>query len=75
MTAALLDALAAAGVRLSRAGDDLRYQTQPGVRIGPYREQIITNKPALLARLTLQDEIVRAACVAHAAFGATGDGL
>jgi hypothetical protein len=68
VTAALLDQLAAVGVRLSRASEDLRYQTQPGVSIAPYREQISTNKPALLAELRLREEIVAAASAAHARF-------
>jgi hypothetical protein len=49
--AALLAELDAAGVRLSLAGDDLHFQTRPGVSIAPYREQITANKPALLAAL------------------------
>jgi hypothetical protein len=65
---ALLAKLEATGVRLSLAGDDLRYETQPGVSIAPYREQIVTNKPALLALLALQDEIVAAASAARDAF-------
>ena len=65
---ALVDELAAAGVRLSLAGDDLRYQTKPGVSIAPSREQIVTNKPALIALLRLQDEIVAAASAARASF-------
>jgi hypothetical protein len=65
---ALLAELEATGVRLSLAGDDLRYRTQPGVSIGPYREQITAHKPALLALLAVQDEIVAAASVARAAF-------
>ena len=68
MTAALLDDLAAAGVRLSLAGDALRYETRPGVRIAPDREQIITHKPALVAELRLREEIVAAASAAHARF-------
>jgi hypothetical protein len=49
--AVLLDELEAAGVRLSLAGDDLRFQTRPGVSIAPYRERITANKPDLLAEL------------------------
>jgi hypothetical protein len=66
--AALLSELEAAGVRLSLAGDALRYQTRPGVRIAPYRERISTSKPALIALLRLQDQIVTAATAAQAAF-------
>ena len=49
--AALLVELEAVGVRLSLAGDDLHYQTRPGVSIAPYRAQIAAYKPALLAEL------------------------
>jgi hypothetical protein len=63
-----VDRLAAAGVRLSLAGDALRYRTRPGVSIAPYREQMVTNKPALIALLRLQDEIVAAATTALASF-------
>ena len=49
--AALLAELDAAGVRLSLAGDALRFQTRPGVTIAPYREKIADNKPALVAEL------------------------
>jgi hypothetical protein len=63
-----LDALATAGVSLTRAGDHLRYQTRPGVSISPYREQITTHKSALLTLLALQDEIVRTASAARDAF-------
>jgi hypothetical protein len=63
-----VDELSAAGVRLSLAGDDLRYQTRPGVSIARYREQIITQKAALISLLRLQDEIVEAASAARDAF-------
>src|SRR5688572_23924343 len=66
--ATLLDELAVAGVRLSLAGDDLRYQTRPGVSLAPYREQITAHKPALLAELRLREEIVAAAMIATVAF-------
>jgi len=49
--AALLAELEAAGVRLSLAGDDLRFQTRPGVSITPHRERITPHKSALLALL------------------------
>jgi hypothetical protein len=65
---ALVDTLAAAGVRLSLAGNDLRYQTQPGVSIAPYREQITEHKLALVTELRLREEIVAAAAAVHARF-------
>jgi hypothetical protein len=49
--AALLAELEAAGVRLSLAGNGLRFQTLPGVSIAPYRERITASKPALVAEL------------------------
>jgi hypothetical protein len=49
--AALLVELESAGVRLSLAGDDLRFQTRAGVRIAPDRERITAYKPALSAEL------------------------
>jgi hypothetical protein len=66
--AALLDELTAAGVSLTRSGDDLHYRTHPGVSIAPYCDQIITYKPALLTLLALQEEIVRTAGAARDAF-------
>lgn len=48
---ALLEELEASGVRLSLAGDDLRFQTRPGVSVAPYRLRITAHKPALLAEL------------------------
>jgi hypothetical protein len=57
--AALLMELEAAGVRLSLAGDDLRFQTRADVRIAPYRERITAHKSALLAEL-LKAEILAA---------------
>ncbi len=65
--AALLVELEAAGVRLSLAGDDLRFQTRPGVRIAPFREQIAAHKPALLAEL-LQRQIIKVVTVEPADF-------
>jgi hypothetical protein len=65
---ALLADLDAAGVHLTRAGDDLRYRTRPGVSIAPFREQIAANKPALLALLALQGQIVEAASAARERF-------
>ena len=55
--AAVLAELNTAGVRLSSAGDDVHYQTRPGVRIAPYRDRIQESKPAILREL-LQREIV-----------------
>jgi hypothetical protein len=55
--AALLTELEAAGVRLSLAGDDLRYQTEAGVSIAPYRARIRESKPALLAELLAREEL------------------
>ena len=55
--AALLAELEAVGVHLSLAGADLRYQTQLGVRIAPYRARIAAHKPALVREL-LKDRIV-----------------
>jgi hypothetical protein len=55
--AALLDDLAAAGVRLSLADDDLHYQTQPGGSLAPHVERITAHKLALLQEL-LQRRIV-----------------
>lgn len=65
--AALLSELEAAGVRLSLAGNALRFQTQPGVSIAPYREQIAAHKPAFLAEL-LKARIIAAVNVEPANF-------
>lgn len=65
--AALLAELEATGVRLSMAGDDLHFQTRPGVSIAPYRERIAAYKPALLAEL-LQADIIAALDVEPADF-------
>jgi hypothetical protein len=53
----LLTDLEAAGVRLSLAGDDLRYQTRPGVSIAPHTERITMHKRALCREL-LQRQII-----------------
>jgi hypothetical protein len=66
--AELLVELEAVGVRLSLAGDDLRFQTRPGVSIAPYRERIVRRKTVLVALLHLQGEIVSAATAARDAF-------
>jgi hypothetical protein len=68
MSAALLARLEAAGVHVSREGDSLRVRGEPGVHPAPYRECIREAKPALLALLALQDEIVRTASAARDAF-------
>ena len=65
---ALLDELERAGIRLSRDGDDLIAEIQPGACLDPYREHIVANKPTLLAMLDLQEQIVAAATVEPAAF-------
>jgi hypothetical protein len=54
-------------VRLSLAGDALRFQTRPGVTIAPYREKIADNKPALLAEL-LKARIIEVVTVEPADF-------
>jgi hypothetical protein len=55
--AALLAELHAAGVRLSLAGDDLRFQTRPGVSIAAYRERITASKPALVTVLRARQPV------------------
>ena len=65
--AALLAELEAAGVRLSLAGNDLRFQTRPGVSIAPYRDRISAHKPALLVEL-LQRRIIEAVKIEPADF-------
>jgi hypothetical protein len=65
---ALLAELQAAGIHLMRDGDDLRYQTRPGVSITSFITGIRQHKPALLAELHLREEIVAAATTAQAAF-------
>ena len=67
---ALLADLEAAGVRLSLAGDELRYQTRPGVSIAPYRDRITAHKPALLVEL-LQRRIIETVTVAPEHFDRT----
>ena len=53
--------LQSAGVRLSLAGGDLRYQTRPGVSIAPYRGRIASHKPALLALLRTREPVAATA--------------
>jgi hypothetical protein len=54
---ALLVELEAAGVRLSLVGDDLQFQTRPGVSIAPYREHIMAAKPVLVAALRARQPV------------------
>jgi hypothetical protein len=69
MTAtALLDDLESAGVRLTLAGDDLRYQTRPGVSIAPYRDLVAESKLALVAELRLRRQIITEATADPADF-------
>ena len=56
--AALLTELDDVGVRLSLDGDDLRFQTRPGVSIAPYRERITASKRALVARLRARQPVI-----------------
>jgi hypothetical protein len=76
MSAATLhDELMGIGIRLSRDGDDLIADVLPSADLDAYRDQIISHKPALLAMLALQEEIVRTATAArdgfdHAAYDA-----
>jgi flagellar biosynthesis/type III secretory pathway chaperone len=63
-----VDDLHAAGIRLSLAGDDLHYQTRPGVSINAHREQIAANKLALMAELRLREQITAAASAAQFSF-------
>jgi hypothetical protein len=65
--AALLAELEAAGVRLTLAGGDLRYRTRAGISIVPYRERIVTHKPALVAEL-LKARIIAVVTVDPALF-------
>ena len=67
-TAALVDALHAAGIRLSHDSGDLVADVLPGANLDRYREQITAHKPALLAELRLREEIVAAASAARDAF-------
>lgn len=52
-----LTELDAAGVHLTRTGDDLLYETEPGVRIAAFAEHIKANKSALLAELRAREEL------------------
>lgn len=64
---ALLAVLEAAGVRLSLADDDLRFQTRAGVSIAPFRAHIASHKPAIMAEL-LKARIIEAVTVDPARF-------
>ena len=57
--AALLAELEAAGINLTREGDNLRVRAQPGVSLAPYVERIRAHKPELLKEV-LQRRIVEA---------------
>ena len=57
MSAELLIELEQAGIRLSRSGDSLRYQTRPSVSIAPFREQIIEHKSELIAALIERETV------------------
>jgi hypothetical protein len=59
--------LEAAGVRLTRAGDNLRFQTRFGISIAPFQDRIREGKPVLLRDL-LQREIVDAVDVEREQF-------
>ena len=65
---AFIDELAGVGIRLSRDGDDLAADVLPGASLDPYRDRIREHKPAFVALLALQDEIVRTASAARDAF-------
>jgi hypothetical protein len=62
---ALVADLDAAGVHLTRVGDDLRFETQPGVTIAPYRERILASKPALLSILGGESASATSALIWH----------
>jgi hypothetical protein len=66
--ALLLDELADAGIRLAPDGADLLAETRPGASLEPYRHRNRAHKPAILAALRLQDQIVAAATAATDAF-------
>jgi hypothetical protein len=65
--ATLLVDLEAAGVVITREGDRLRVRGTPGVDPAPYRDQIVTNKPAILRKL-VEREIVAAVSAEPAHF-------
>jgi len=57
--AALLAELSAAGIHLTREGDNLRVRMRPGTSLNLYTDHIRANKPALLREL-LQRRIIEA---------------
>jgi len=65
--AALLAELAAAGIHITREGDDLRVRVRRGTSIAAYLERITAQKPALL-REVLQRQIIQALDVEPAHF-------
>jgi hypothetical protein len=67
----LLAELAAAGIDVSRAGDNLRVRAHPGVRLTPHVACLRQHKSALLAEL-LKREIVAAVTVDAAEFDRPG---
>ena len=72
--AALLRELEAAGVRVTRTGEDLRVKGNPA-SITAFRERLAAHKPGVLMEL-LQREIVAAATVEPADFDRSAyDGL
>jgi hypothetical protein len=54
----LLAEVAAAGIQVTRDGDNLRVRVRRGTSLAPYMERITANKPALLREL-LQRQIVQ----------------
>jgi hypothetical protein len=65
--AALLRDLAAAGIQVSRAGDQLYIRAAPGIRLTPFVEVLRQAKPELLAEL-LKADIIAAVTVDPAEF-------
>ena len=65
---AFLDELTTAGVRLSLAGDDIRFETAPGVSVAPFRERIVASKSVLVSELRLRQRIIAAVTVEPSAF-------
>jgi hypothetical protein len=64
----LLDELAGHGIHLVRDGDAILADVEDGADVTRHLDRITTHKPALLALLALQDEIVRTASAARDAF-------
>ena len=65
---ALLAELDAAGVSVTREGDNLNVRGAPGVSLAPYLDRIRDDKPGLLAELQLREQIMAAASAAQDAF-------